>query len=181
MVPRSSRDESSEVKAKPRRMIAEDLNHPALNYLDSVHTVASVDDVRQHRAPASSRILGAGVDLIVIGLLCAPLAAVMELASENWQDLFVALIVAGIFSLVAFLYQTISTALTGRTLGMRLFSLRVVDARTGMIPTGSQSAARALIYVASLLTLGIPILHALTDSEKRPAQDRLTRTAVIVV
>lgn len=180
MVPRTERAESGDVKTKPRRMITEDVNHPALNYLDSVPTVPCVEDVRRHRAPASSRILCAGVDLIVIGILCAPFAAVTELADKNWQDLFVVMMAVGILSLVAFLYLTILTALTGRTLGMRLFSLRVVDARTGLIPTGSQSAGRALIFVISLLTLGIATLFALIGSDKRTAHDRLTRTAVIL-
>ena len=118
--------------------------------------------------------------MIVIGILCAPFAAVTELADKNWQDLFVVMMAVGILSLVAFLYLTISIALTGRTLGMRVFSLRVVDARTGLIPTGSQAAGRALIFVVSLLTLGIATLFALLDSDKRTAHDRLTRTAVIL-
>ncbi len=180
MVPRAEKAERGDARTKPRRMITEDVNHPALNYLDSVPTVSSVDDVRRHRAPASSRILCAGVDLIVIGILCAPFAAVTELADQNWQDLLVVMMAVGILSLVAFLYLTISIAFTGRTLGMRLFSLRVVDARTGLIPTGSQAAGRALIFVISLLTLGIATLYALLDSDKRTAHDRLTRTAVIV-
>jgi uncharacterized RDD family membrane protein YckC len=59
--------------------------------------------------------------------------------------------------------------------------LRIVDARTGLIPTGKQSAGRAVIYLASLLTLGIVSVLALIDSDKRTAHDRLTSTAVIAV
>jgi hypothetical protein len=64
---------------------------------------------------------------------------------------------------------------------MKLFSLRVVDARTGLIPTGSQSAGRALVYMLSLLSAGIALMYAFVDSEKHTAHDRFTRTAVIRV
>jgi uncharacterized RDD family membrane protein YckC len=174
--------DQSTARVKPRRMIAEDLNHPALNYLDSVPTATRVEKVRHHRAPALYRLLCAGIDLMVVGLLCAPFTALIKLSNETWQDLRVAIIAVAVFSTVAFLYLTIATALTGRTLGMRLLSLRIVDVRTGMIPTGSQSAGRALIYVASLLTFGVAaILFALADPEKQTAHDRLTHTAVILV
>lgn len=169
-----------QVKAKPRRVITEDPNHPALNYLDSIPTAARVKHLRQHRAPMFSRLLCAGIDLIVVAILCSPFAVVMGLPNENWQNLHTAIVAAAVISMVAFLYLTITTAFTGRTLAMRLFSLRVVDERTGLIPTGNQSAGRALIYVASLFTLGVAILFALTDPEKRTAHDRLTHTAVIV-
>ncbi|MDQ2975001.1 MAG: RDD family protein, partial [Acidobacteriota bacterium] len=80
---------------------------------------------------------------------------------------------------VGFLYHTISTALTGRTLGMKPFSLRVVDARTGLIPTGKQSAGRSLVYILSLASAGIALLYTFFDSERHTAHDRFTRTAVI--
>jgi uncharacterized RDD family membrane protein YckC len=69
--------------------------------------------------------------------------------------------------------------LTGRTLGMRLFGIRVVDMRTGLIPTGKQSAGRALLYLASLLSSGILLALALVDSERQATHDRVSRTAVV--
>jgi uncharacterized RDD family membrane protein YckC len=88
---------------------------------------------------------------------------------------------AGILVLVGFLYLTVSIAFTGRTIGMKLFSLRVVDARTGLIPTGGQSAGRAVVYILSLASAGIALAYTFVDSEKRTAHDRFTRTAVIRV
>jgi len=64
-------------------------------------------------------------------------------------------------------------------MGMRLCSLRIVDARNGLIPTGGQSAARAFIYLLSLASGGILSLYVFLDREKNTLQDRLTRTAVI--
>ncbi len=170
-------DKTEQPKSKPRRMIVD--NDPALNYLDSVPTSARVEAASHHNAPVFLRFLGAIVDLMAIVLLGSPFAAVVELTNRNWQDLRVAVAAAICFLVVSFLYLTISTALTGRTLGTRLFSLRIVDARTGLIPTGKQSAGRALVYLATLLTLGLASISALVDREKRTPHDRLTRTAVI--
>ena len=166
------------LKPKPRRIIG-DINDPALNYLDSIPTSVRVETTLRRRASVFARVTSAVLDLIVVTILCAPFAAALELTNINWQDFRVWIISAGVFSLVGFLYFTIATALTGRTLGLQLMSLRVVDARTGLIPTGTQSAGRALIYLASLLILGITSIFALFNSEQLTAHDRITRTAVV--
>jgi len=174
-----TKDDSQIARPKPRRMIAE--NDPALNYLDSVPTSVRVDVVKYQHASAFARVLGALIDLMVVALLCAPFAALVELTYGNWKDLRVAATGAALFSVMSFVYFTISTALTGRTFGMRLFSLRIVDARTGLIPTGKQSAGRALVYLGTILTLGLASLYVLIDRDKQTAHDRLTRTTVITV
>ena len=171
--------ETLEVKPKPKRVIADDLNDQALNYLDSIPTTVRVEKVSHNRAPAFRRLLSAVADLIVVVFLASPVAAAVELRDANWQDLRVIGLAAGTLVLVTFLYLTICTAFTGRTLGMRLLSLRVVDVRTGLIPTGGQAAGRALFYVACLLSAGIALIYTFIDSESRTAHDRFTRTTVI--
>ena len=163
---------------KPKRMIG-DINDPALNYLDSVCTATRLEASRYERASVVARLVSALVDLAVVTLLCAPFAAALELTNTNWQVPRTWMLAAGVFSLVGFLYFTVSTALTGRTLGLKLFSLRIVDVRTGLIPTGTQSAGRALIYQASLILLGITSVLALLNPEGLTAHDRITRTAVV--
>jgi uncharacterized RDD family membrane protein YckC len=163
---------------KPRRII-DDHNDPALNYLDSIPTSVTVDSSQFRSAPLSLRILGAITDLIVVCLFSAPFLALTELAQLEWRDPSVVVFAVGTFMVVGFLYLTVSTAFTGRTLGMKLFSLRVVDARTGLIPTGSQSAGRALLYMLSLASAGIVLMYAFVESEKHTVHDRFTHTAVI--
>jgi uncharacterized RDD family membrane protein YckC len=175
-IPRSARTQPT---PKPRRMIAE--NDPALNYLDSVPTSLRVEVVKYRHAPAYARILGALIDLIVVAAFCSPFAALVQLTNGDWRDPRVLATAAILFAIMSFLYFTISTALTGRTWGLRLFSLRVVDARTGLIPTGKQSAGRALVYLGTILTLGLAALYFLIDRDRQTAHDRLTRTTVITV
>jgi uncharacterized RDD family membrane protein YckC len=163
---------------RPRRVI-DDQNDPALNYLDSVRTSRTVE-VREYRsAPLYLRIPAALVDLLVICLLSSPFLGLMRLIGLQWRSLRMIGFAVGAFLVVGFLYLTISIALTGRTIGMKLFSLRVVDGRTGLIPTGSQSAGRALIYMLSVISAGFVLLYYFIDGEKHTAHDHFTRTAVI--
>ena len=166
------------ITPKPKRMIG-DLNDPALNYLDAVRTTVHFETSGHKPASVLARFVSAVVDLIVISLLCLPFAAALELTNANWQQPRIWILAGALFSIVGFLYFTISTALTGRTLGLRLLSLRIVDARTGLIPTGTQSAGRALIYLASLLILGITSIFVLLNPDRLTAHDRITHTSVV--
>jgi len=165
---------------KPRRLI-DDQNDPALNYLDSVPRCVTVETREYRSAPVYLRMLGALVDLVAVCFFSSPLLALTKLTNLEWRDPRVIGFALGTFMVVGFLYLTVSIAFTGRTLGMKLFSLRVVDARTGLIPTGSQSAGRAVLYMLSLASAGVVLVYTLVDSEKHCVHDRFTRTAVIRV
>ncbi|HLE62033.1 MAG TPA: RDD family protein, partial [Pyrinomonadaceae bacterium] len=163
---------------KPRRIIRDDLCSPALNYLDSVPTSLRVEDV-SNRAPVFRRMIAGVVDLFILFVLCLPLLAGINRMELQFQDPQVGLFVVSTLLLVGSLYSTVSTALTGRTLGMRLLKLRVVDSRTGLIPTGSQSAGRSLLYLFSLISAGLLLAYALLDADRRTAHDKFTKTDVI--
>lgn len=171
--------ENSEQR-KPKRLIRGE-NDPALNYLDSIQTPAGFDIRKHPSASLPLRIVSGLIDLVVICLLASPALALLNLTQLNWKDLRVITFAAATFILTGFLYHTVITALTGRTVGMRLCSLRVVDARTGLIPTGAQSAGRALVYMLSVASAGIGFMYTFFDPEKRMAHDRFTRTAVVRV
>ena len=165
---------------KPKRLIRDD-NDPALNYLDSLPTTVGVDVARHQSAPILRRVLGGLLDLLVVAILAAPVFALIEVNQLNWQQPRTIAFAAASSLVVIFLYLTISTALTGRTLGMRLSSLRVVDARTGLIPTGGQSAKRAFVYILSLAPAAIPLMYTLIDRDRQAPHDRVSRTAVVRV
>jgi uncharacterized RDD family membrane protein YckC len=167
-------------KPKPRRVIDE-RNDPALNYLDSISTSVTVENREYTSAPIFLRALSALADLAIVCLLSSPFLALTELTNLQWLNPRVIGFAVGTFMVVGFLYLTVSIAFTGRTIAMKLFCLRVVDARTGLIPTGGQSAGRALVYILSLASAGIALTYAFVDSEKHTAHDRFTRTAVIRV
>jgi hypothetical protein len=119
------------------------------------------------------------LDLIFCVLLTSPIAGAMYLTGTKLQDQRAIAVLAGSAIVVTFLYLTLMTALTGRTWAMRLLSLRVIDTKTGLIPTGGQAIGRSFFYLLSLATV-FGILSALISREGYTVHDRFTRTAVVV-
>jgi len=161
----------------PKRLIRDD-NDPALNYLDSISKTVCIDDLNHSTASAVRRLVCAFLDLIFCTLLSAPIAGAMYLTGSNLRDPQAIAVLAGSGVVVTFLYLTLLTALTGRTWAMRLLSLRVIDTKTGLIPTGGQSIGRSFFYLMSLATV-VGILFALISREGNTIHDRFTRTAVV--
>jgi len=161
----------------PKRLIRDD-NDPALNYLDSISKTLCVDELNHRSASAFRRLVCALLDLIFCALLSAPIAGAMYLTGSNLRDPQTIAVLAGSGVVVTFLYLTSLTALTGRTWAMRLLSLRVIDTKTGLIPTGGQSIGRSFFYLMSLATV-VGILFALVSREGYTVHDRFTRTAVV--
>src|SRR6201988_5221578 len=168
------------VPITPKRLIVDDPNDPALNYLDTISRDIRVDEMDHNRASAFRRLIGAGLDLIICALLTSPIAFAVVYTGKNIQEKRSIAVLAGCCVIVSFIYLTLTPALTGRTWAMRLLSLRVIDKKTGLIPTGSQSIGRSFFYLISLATAGIGILFALVSREGYTAHDKFTRTAVIV-
>ena len=164
--------------SKSRKIISDDVNNPALNYLDAVPTTVRVDRPK-NSASALHRIVAGLLDLVLLTLLYSPIALGLELLQGNWRNPQVMALAIGSLFFIGFVYFTICTALTGRTFGLRLLGLRIVDVRTGLIPTGSQSASRSFLYVFSLLSAGVLFLGVLFDSDHRTPHERLSRTAVV--
>jgi len=162
----------------PKRLIKDDPNDPALNYLDSIAKNVRVDELERRSASAFRRVFCALLDLIFCALLSAPIAGAMYLTGSNLQEMRVIAVLAGSVIVVTFIYLTLMTALTGRTWAMRLLSLRVIDTKTGLIPTGGQAIGRSFFYLVSLPTL-VGIFFALVSREGYTAHDRFTRTAVV--
>ena len=169
-----------ESKPAPKRLIVDDPNDPALNYLDSISRSVRVDEVDTRRPSTFRRLVCGFLDLIICAALCGPIVGAMKMMATNFKDLRTIEVLAASFVVFAFIYFTLTIALTGRTWAMRLFSLRVIDRKTGLIPTGSQSVGRSLIYLISIGLAGLGILSALISREGYTAHDQLTRTAVIL-
>jgi uncharacterized RDD family membrane protein YckC len=166
------------VPRAPKRLIRDDPNDPALNYLDSISRNLRVDDCPTHSASAFRRAISALLDLVFCALLSSPIAVAAYWTGNDLQDTRVIAVLGGSFVVVTFVYLTLMTALTGRTWGMRLWSLKVIDTKTKLIPTGGQSIGRSFFYLLSLATV-VGILFPLVSREGYAAHDRFTRTAVV--
>jgi uncharacterized RDD family membrane protein YckC len=164
---------------RPIRVISDGVDDVALSYLETCLSVpAFADDTRNDSAGFGRRIIAGIFDLLLVALMAAPAAAAIEFSDGNWADPRVIGLMIGVTLVTMFAYFTISIALTGRTLAMRMFSLRTIDTRTGLIPTGGQAMKRALGYIFSL-TLVLGLLYALIDPDGRTIYDRFSKTIVI--
>lgn len=77
-----------------------------------------------------------------------------------------------------FLYFAYQWALSGRTIGMAVFGIRVVAADGTTIGT-RQAVIRTLALPLSFLLLGLGFLGILTNRHRRALHDRLAGTAVV--
>lgn len=163
---------------KPVRVISDD--DVALSYLETCLSVPALEADTRRDLPGFPRRVTAGVfDLVFIALMVSPAAAAVYYSGSAWTEPRVISLVGGITAITMFAYLTITVALTGRTLAMRMFSLRTIDLRTGLIPTGGQSIRRAIVQVLSLAVFGLGLLYALVDPDKRTVHDRLSNTIVV--
>jgi len=169
-----------ETRRKPVRVISDSIEDSALSYLETCLAVPAIAcDVRSDRAGVGPRMTAGLLDLLIVVLISAPVAAGIEFAKGHWSDPRVIGLMGGVALALMFSYLTISIALTGRTLGMRLLRLRTIDVRTGLIPTGGQAMKRAVGYIFSLAIFGLGVIYALIDREGRTMHDRFSKTVVI--
>ena len=165
---------------KPVRVITGSIDDVALSYLENYLSLPAIDSPRRSdHAGLARRTIAGCLDLLLVCLMASPAAAVIEFTDGNWLDPRVIGVMSGIAIVTMFAYQTISIALTGRTLAMRTLSLRTIDARNGLIPTGGQSLKRAVAYIFSLIPLGLGLVFALIDPDGRAIHDRFSKTLVV--
>jgi uncharacterized RDD family membrane protein YckC len=165
---------------KPVRVISDNVNDVALSYLETCLSVPPLaSDAGTESAGFARRFVAGIFDLVLVALLTSPFAAAIEFMNGNWADARTVGLMSGIALVLMFGYFTIAIALTGRTVGMWMFSLRTIDLRTGMIPTGGQSMKRAFGYIFGLAFLGLGVFYGLIDRDRRTVHDRFSKTIVI--
>jgi uncharacterized RDD family membrane protein YckC len=173
-------NEQTQTRPKPVRVISENVEDLALSYLDTCLSVPVLGcDTRKDAAGLPRRMFAGTLDLLLIGVMASPVAAAIEFSSSDWFEPRVMGLMIAVTVVTMFAYLTLSIALTGRTPGMRLLSLRTIDLRTGLIPTGGQSIKRSLGYIFSLALFGLGLVYALVDRDRRTVHDRLSNTIVV--
>jgi uncharacterized RDD family membrane protein YckC len=102
---------------------------------------------------------------------------------DMWIDLVLATdpaLVMGLtlFAAIGLVYLLVAHIVLGRTLGMRLLKLRIIDVY-GDPPSPARCVARCAGYLAGVATLFLGFLWMGFDSEKRALQDWIAGTYVI--
>ncbi len=118
-------------------------------------------------------------DLIIGSFSSLLLLSPFMLLGGNWVS------TAGFFAFVAtcaivmFIYLTTTIGLYGKTFGMRLFSLEVVDLEGEDYPTFHQAAVSSSVYLLSLALGGIGFLTLPLNEDRRAVHDLVSGTIVV--
>jgi len=123
---------------------------------------------------------GAGLfDLIIASFASLLILSPVAFTRGDWFTAAGLLTFAGVSAIVMFLYMTICLGFYGKTMGMRLFSLELVDAVENEYPTLHQAAVSSSVYIFSLVFAGAGFLTVFFNEEKRAAHDLLSGTILV--
>jgi uncharacterized RDD family membrane protein YckC len=78
-----------------------------------------------------------------------------------------------------FIYLTTSIGLLGKTIGMIIFQLEMVDIESNDLPSFHQAAVSSSVYLLSIVLGGIGFLTMYLNSEQRAAHDLLSNTIIV--
>ncbi len=130
-------------------------------------------------APFTLRF-NSGIFDLIIGSLCTMiLLSPFVLLGGSWFS------VAGIFAFVAtcaivmFIYLTTTIGLFGKTFGMHLFGLEMIDNNSDEYPTFHQSAVSSSIYLLSIAFFGLGFVTTIFDENKRAVHDLVSGTIIV--
>lgn len=145
----------------------------------TVEALEIAEDEADDRAPMMQRFNAGFFDLIIGAFLSVILLAPFTLANGNLFTFQGLLAFLATCSIVMFIYLTTTIGAMGRTLGMKLFSLELVDIEENAYPTFHQAAVSSSVYLVSLALGGIGFLTLFLNDEKRAAHDLISGTIVV--
>lgn len=139
--------------------------------------------MNQHQSPQPAglglRILAGVYDLLPIiglwfgvGMIGVALNG-GEALGGSWRIVLMAAVLAATMGYIA-----VSLQRGGQTLGMRAWRLRLVDAR-GAPPGRAEAWKRAAWSLLQVMPLGIGLLPAVFDAQRRTLADRICATRVL--
>jgi uncharacterized RDD family membrane protein YckC len=138
-----------------------------------------LEDEIEDLAPFSMRFNAGLFDLIIGVFLSLMLLSPIVLTGSSWMSTAAFLTFAGTLAIIMFVYTTVSVGFFGKTVGMRLFSLELVDAEENQYPTIHQAAVSSSLYILSLLLGGVGFISVFFNEEKRAVHDLLSGTIIV--
>lgn len=145
---------------------------------ESDHDLVESDEI-EDLAPFPMRFNAGLFDLIIGSVVTLALLSPLALSGGEWFSISGLLIFAAALSIVMFIYLTACVGFYGKTLGMRIFSLEIVDAEENEYPTIQQAAVHSSIYLVSLVLGGIGFITVLFNEERRAVHDLLSGTIIV--
>ena len=130
-------------------------------------------------APFAMRFNAGLFDLIIGSFLSLFLLAPFVLLGGSWFTFGGFFAFLATCAIVMFIYMTTAIGLFGRTVGMLIFSLEVLNIEDDEYPTLHQAAVSSSVYLLSLAFGGIGFLTLPFNEEKRAVHDLVSGTIVV--
>jgi uncharacterized RDD family membrane protein YckC len=130
-------------------------------------------------APISMRFNAGLFDVIIGAFGSFALLSPIVIAGGNWFSLSGLAAFAGVLATVMFIYMTLSIGMYGKTLGMRMFGLELIDAEENDYPTFHQAAVHSAVFLLTLPLLGAGFLPMIFNEEQRAAHDLAAGTIIV--
>lgn len=130
-------------------------------------------------APFAMRFNAGLFDLIIGAFSSLILLAPFILLGGKWFTTAGLLAFVATCSIVMFIYMTTAVGMFGKTFGMKMFSLEIIDIEENDYPTFHQAAVSSAVYLLSLALGGSGFLTVLFTDEKRAVHDIVSGTLMV--
>ena len=168
------------IMEKPEEMAKPDLpeikiSHPTDKAAEELLETEEVEDC----ASFAMRFNAGIFDILICSFASLILLAPFILLGGNWFT------VAGLFAFLAtsaivmFVYMTTAVGLFGKTFGMKMFSLEIIDIEENDYPTFHQAAVSTSVYLLSLALGGSGFLTVPFTANRRAVHDLVSGTVVV--
>jgi uncharacterized RDD family membrane protein YckC len=151
------------------------VEEPIVDEVETAATDENSDDI----APIAMRFNAGLFDVIIGAFASFILFSPLVFMGGDWFTASGLLAFAATWAIVMFIYMTAAIGMYGRTIGMRMFSLEVIDAEENDYPTFHQAAVSAAVYLLTIPVLGLGFLPAFFNEEQRAAYDLASGTIVV--
>lgn len=172
-----TRSESSKFTAISVKQATE---KTAEEIIPDLPSAVSESEVEYDDIPAiSTRLLAGTFDILAVAFATGLLLLPAVYLNAGLFSLSGTLAAAAVFGIVYFAYCTFSIWYYGRTLGMQIFGLEIIDAEENEYPTLHQSAVYSAASLFTLLFLGLGFIPVFINQERRAAHDLIAGTVLV--
>ena len=141
-------------------------------------SLADSDEI-EDLAPISMRFNAALFDLIIGAFGSFVLLSPVVLMGGDWLSVSGLAAFGGVWATTLFIYMTLAIGMYGKTLGMRMFGLELIDADENDYPTFHQAAVHSAVFLLSVPLLGAGLLPMVFNEEQRGAHDLAAGTIIV--
>lgn len=141
--------------------------------------IAEVIEVADDLTPFAVRFNSGLFDFIIGSFISLIFLSPFMLLGGSWFTVAGVFGFLATFAVVMFIYLTTTIGIFGKSFGMHLFSLEMIDIGGEEYPTFHQAAVSSSVYLLSMAFGGIGFLTSFFDEDKRAFHDLVSGTIVV--